>query len=633
MKKKLIIFGVSCIFIIALLFVYKSQEKIKTIKSERQLLNIYEQSEEKFLTMIERILGLPFSLFYDGEYYGKGKYVNDVIMESEKTCTNCVESSSKNDYSKTNVQVEDVDEADIIKTDGNYIYSISADNVVITNVKNPKKVEIVSKINDSSIPNDLLLYKEKLVVISYNNTGNRSTLVKIYDIKDKSKPVLLKSFEIDGSYFTTRCIDGKLYVFSKGELQKNNNKVNRTYKEDSVAKEIPLNKIKYLKDNPTNKQTFIAEVDLSKLDDIHLSSYLVDLSNAYISKDNVYLLNVIYQDEVSLKSLFSWGGVIGFFASLDDTYISKTQIYKFEIDKKKGVVFKATTQVDGHTINQYSLDEKDNNLRIALETDDGSNIAIFDKKLKLLGETEVVAKGEKMYASRFIGDKAYFVTFKNTDPLFVVDLANVRKPKVLGELKIPGYSTYLHPFDENHLIGIGIDTTEEVRRDVNGKVISSWTSITGMKMSLFDISNIGKPKEVSKTTIGDSETSSAILTNPKALLFSKEKNLLAIPVDNYQKNFQIEGTEDDYSGEDAYIDYEDGQIVEGYWVYHVDLDKGFALKGSILHEKEKKDYYNYILLRGVYINNNLFTISENEIKVHKLDDLSEISSLKIKECK
>ena len=449
----------------------------------------------------------------------------------------------------------------------------------------------------------------------------------------------MKSFELYEPYYTTRCIDGKLYVFSQGYLRENKEKVDRRYKEDNHTKELNLKDIKYIKNNISDSQTLIAEVDLNQISNIKLTSYLIDISNAYVSKNNIYLLNEAYRNQLKITSLFTWKGVIGFFESLVnyiedyDEYEEKTQIYKFKIDQKKGVSLTNTTIIEGTTINQYSLDEKDGNLRIALETDDGTKIAILDKNLKLLGETDEVAEGENMYASRFIGDKAYLVTYLNTDPLFVVDLSDVKNPKVLGELKIPGYSTYLHPYDDNHIIGIGMDSEEEINRDSNGNVISSWARITGMKMCLFDVSDITNPKEIAKTKIGDSRTASAILTNPKALLFSKEKELLAIPVNNYEEDIDIQSSTSNEDEIDDYVSYNKNYISEGYFVYNINLKDGFTLKGTITHEKNntKDNYYYYRtkLLRGLYIENNLYTISEEYIKVNELKDLKEVSSLNI----
>ena len=636
------IFGGILIIILCISWVVLVENsEIKTIRSEKQLHDFYEQNEYASMSLFKRALLLPFSIFYDDDAYrpiGGAKYWAEEDYDAVNTIetTKGTDSTTK-DYSKTNIQVEGVDEADIIKTDGDYIYSISENKVVITNVKNSKKIKIESTItNGSSIPMDLIVYKDTLVVISSNEVKSyyeQNTLVSIYDIRTKSKPKLEKSFELKEPYYTTRCIDGQLYVFSKGYLRESNKKIERTYIEDSKTKEISLNQIKYIKDDPSVIQTLIAEVNLNAPRDVRVNSFLMDISNAYVSKNNIYLLNDDYDtDRVKISSLFSWKGVIGFFESLDYNYEPKTKIYKFEMHKSKGVVLKNTAKVDGSIVNQYSLDEKDDYLRIALETNEGTRIAILDYRLKLVGETEKVASGERMYASRFMGNKAYLVTYKNTDPLFVVDLSNNKKPKVMGELKIPGYSTYLHPYDETHLIGIGMDTEEEIIRDDDGRVINNWTTITGMKMCLFDVSDINNPKEVAKTTIGDRRTVSAVLTNPKALLFSKKKNLLAIPVNNYDEDVYIESSDTYEEEEYSYYNYNKPYVAEGYFVYNINLKDGFNLKGIINHEKIKTRYSYYSnsrLLRGLYIDNNLYTVSEGYIKVNDLKDLKEINSLNI----
>ena len=646
MKKGNLILSVILIIILFIsgICIYSKNSQIKTIKSEKQLLQIYEADYGE-IPFVEKMITLPFSLLFNDNYHYKTRYygrnydlVEDAVNDAESTKT-IGEVSTTRDYSKTNIQVEGVDEADIIKTNGNYIYSLSGNNVVITNTKDENNIKIDSMINlESAVPNDLLLYKDLLVVFATKQTGryvNQETLVEIYNIKDSKNPKLVKSFELYENYYTTRCIDGRLYVFSKGTLRKDKDTINRKYKEDNKTKELELDNIKYLKNNIDSVQTLIAELDLNSLGDITLNSYLIDISNAYVSKNNIYLLDRDYDyDRVSISSLFSLKGVFGLFESVERDYLEKTRIYKFSIDKKKGVSFVANTTVEGSILNQYSVDEKDDNLRIALDGEDGTRISIFDKKLNLLGETDSVAEDERMYASRFTGDKAYLITYRNTDPLFVVDLSDVKNPLIMGELKIPGYSTYLHPYDETHLIGIGMDTEEHVNRDSDGKVLSTWTTITGMKMCLFDVSDITNPKEISKTTIGDRRTVSAILTNPKALLFSKEKNLLAIPVNNYEEDFEVT-TSDSYEDEiNNYTSYNKNRVSEGYFVYDINLTDGFNLKGTIKHDNTNYNgyYYSYYrskLLRGLYIDDNLYTVSENNIKVNKLSDLEEIDSIKI----
>lgn len=236
-----------------------------------------------------------------------------------------------------------------------------------------------------------------------------------------------------------------------------------------------------------------------------------------------------------------------------------------------------------------------------------------------------------MYSSRFIGDKAYFVTYQTVDPLFVIDLSDPTKPRALGELKIPGYSTYLHPYDENHIIGIGMETEENVVRNSSGKVIRTTSTIVGMKMALFDISDVSNPVQVSSTVIGDRRTTSAILTNPKALLFSKEKELIAIPINNFAEDFGISSTTANYASMvNSYTNYAKPYVSEGYAVYRINVQDGFSLKGVITHDKTvTKNYWRNSskLLRGLYIDQDLFTVSETGIKVNDLDSLTLKSEL------
>lgn len=663
--------------IISVVYINNDNSELKKIKSDKELSKMYEGDNSIIKNTVLNIFTMPFSIgnwrhrYYNYEYdynprfnnvystsdsdvsegvftVPTGNYGQLSTKSSSSSILNSLKSSSRN-YSTTNIQVENVDEADVTKTDGNYIYSISGDNVIITNVMNPKDIKKIATIQstDSSIPEDLILYKNQLIVIattnkksSYSNY-NSNTIVKIYDIKQKNKPILLKKYELCEPYYTSRCINNELYVIASGNLRKENDEIVTYYEEDDIKKEIGLDNIKYLKDVKTNKQTLISIVDLNNTKkDINVSSYLIDISNAYVSENSIYLLDEKYDYGdygISIKSLFGIKGAIGpFLYENDEDSGYKTEIYKFDITTDGNVTYNTKTKIRGKTINQYSLDESNGHLRVALYDSDGSRVVIFNEKLQKIGISKYVAKGETMYSSRFMNNKVYLVTYRTTDPLFVIDLSNEKQPKVLGELKIPGYSTYLHPYDENHLIGIGMETEEVVNKNVNGRVISTTSRIIGMKMALFDVSDVNKPKQISSTVIGDSRTTSAILTNPKALLFSKEKNLIAIPVNNYNEDFKIDSYNDSYSSMvSSYTNYNKQYIAEGYFVYNIDIRNGFALKGVITHEastqSKKSSYYKSSkLLRGLYIDNNLYTISENAIKVNELKNLQLIDELKIK---
>lgn len=645
-KALIVILIIAIIIAVITIVCNKDDTELKTVKSKQELLKIYEGDNSDLQELLARIFCMPFSMFYHNyDVIEKVDNTWSIGIDSVGSTESSSSSSNTKDYSTTNIQVENVDEADIVKTDGDYIYSISEDNVIITDVKDPKQPKVVATIQseDDDIPEDIILYKDKLVVIStkgnqtqryyYNNRMN--TVVKIYNITSREKPVLTKSYEMYEPYYTSRCVDNVLYVISSGNLRKEDDEIVVGYNEDNMEKEMSIDKIKYLKDVKTTKQTLISTVDLNnETADIKLDSYLMNISNAYVSENAIYLLNQKYNNDskIPIKLLFGFKGVFGLedYYEMDSESGYYTEIYKFDI--KENVEYKAKTKVKGKTINQYSLDEKDNHLRIALYDNDGSRVAIFDEDLKQIGISDNVAKGEKMYSSRFIGDKVYFVTYKTIDPLFVMDLSNETKPKVLGKLKIPGYSTYLHPYDENHIIGIGMETKEIINRNSNGKVISTTAKVVGMKMALFDVSNVNSPVQISSVVIGDSRTTSAILTNPKALLFSKEKSLIAIPVNNYSQDFEVTSSNNYETMINNYTKYGKPYNAEGYFVYNINVQDGFKLKGVITHEKTNATYYysNSKLLRGLYIDNNLYTVSETMIKVNELDSLKAVGELKLK---
>lgn len=182
-----------------------------------------------------------------------------------------------------------------------------------------------------------------------------------------------------------------------------------------------------------------------------------------------------------------------------------------------------------------------------------------------------------------------------------------------------------------------METEENIRRDSTGRVIGTTSTIVGMKMALFDVSDVNNPITVSSVVIGDKRTTSAILTNPKALLFSKERNLIAIPVNNYTEDFSVINSADTYSGMiNSYKYYNKSYISEGYLVYDISPENGINLKGTITHENTRNvsrptySYYtNSRLLRGLYIEENLYTVSETAVKVNKLENLEQISELKI----
>jgi len=252
------------------------------------------------------------------------------------------------------------------------------------------------------------------------------------------------------------------------------------------------------------------------------------------------------------------------------------------------------------------MDEKDGYFRIATtdskswsSEDNTNNLYVLNENLEIVGKVEGLAPGERIYSVRFMGNRAYMVTFVQTDPLFVIDLSEPTNPIVLGELKIPGYSKYLHPYDETHLIGFGEDT-----KLVNygyGDVVTT----DGMKMSLFDVTDPSDPKEMYTEKIGGKGTYSELLYNHKALLFSKEKNIIAFPISITEENYNV--------------------TFQGAIVYGLTLNKGFELKGKISNTANELDKYYSVnsVQRIIYIGDTLYTLSNSLIKATDMNTMKE----------
>ena len=224
-------------------------------------------------------------------------------------------------------------------------------------------------------------------------------------------------------------------------------------------------------------------------------------------------------------------------------YSQRTEIYSIAISGPS-FTLAAAGNVTGTVMNQYSMDEYNGYFRIATTSYDYSstsytsaqqnNLYILDSNLQVVGKIENLASGEELHSARFIADRCYLVTFNQIDPLFVVDLTQPTNPMVLGNLTIPGYSDFLQPYDATHLIGIGQDVNASIdanKVETPGAVY--YTAVLGLKISLFDVSNVANPKETSSIVIGDSGTTSEALTDPKAILFDASRNLLVLPVELY----------------------------------------------------------------------------------------------------
>lgn len=614
--------------------------------------------------LISMLAALPEEEMHYATERASGALESDVMMGGAPTATNAqlevkYDGAGAADYSGTNVQVEGVDEADIVKTDGSYIYLVNGRRVVIAKAYPAEDMQITASLdftgNNSFSPLEMYVDGQDMIVIGYVNryaagpepyidiyppAYYRSTVKAIiYDISDKTNIKQVRELELDGSYVSSRKIGSAFYLLANKGIYYN--PLARTVEEprpvyrDTAAggeyAEIDYSQIRCFPDFSRPNYLIVAGVNLQRPEEkADISTYLGSGDNIYASMENLYVAVSEYKYEVPENSdIMILPGSSGFSNS-------KTKIYKFALNDGK-LSYSASGEVPGIVLNQFSMDEYNDCFRIATTSGDTwrndeytskNNLYTLDSGLNILGRLEGIAPGEKIYSVRFIGSRGYMVTFKTVDPFFVIDLKEPSRPAILGALKIPGYSDYLHPYDENHIIGFGKETIE-IGQKGDGAAGDTAAYYTGMKMAIFDVTDVSNPLEMYKETIGDRGTYSELLNNHKALLFAKDKNLMAFPV----SVMEVQGDK----VQDGYPVY--GEFVyQGAYVYNIDLADGFLLKGRITHlteeDYQKSGNYWYDsdknVERIIYIGDVLYTLSGKYIKASNLHGLTEIGTLEIK---
>jgi len=571
---------------------------------------------------------------YNGRYWGELMVMESTTADSlSAPLAGGMQKSSdgaSNDYSGTNVQVEGVDEADMVKTDGKYLYVISGENVVIIDAYPAEDAEKLSETNVGMYSSEMFVNGDKLVLFGYDYYGE--TKVLIYDITDRENPELEEELLVDGYYINSRMIGDYVYLIAseptyywlEGDVPL---PAVRDDEPEVLKQEVSCNTVQYFDDIPQQYSfTTVVSIDLG---DNEVSSELFLTGSAedmYVSQDNIYVIHTDYGYDAGLAEM---AVEISTGISIVPEYHERTIVHKLSIEDGD-VEYVGRGEVPGHVLNQFSMDEYDGHFRIATtlgnvarnaeQATSVNNLYVLDENLELVGSLEDLAPGEKIYSARFMGERAYVVTFRKVDPLFVIDLSDHENPEILGKLKIPGYSDYLHPYDENHVIGLGKDTVPADEGDF------SWYQ--GVKLSLFDVTDVENPKEISVVTIGDRGTDSYALQDHRAFLFSKEKNLLVIPV------LLAEIHEEQYP--EGLPPYASGDYTfQGAYVFSVSPEDGFGLKGRISHMEdedafEKSGYYfgsDYSVMRSLYMDDVLYTISGMKVKMNYLDNLREVNEV------
>ena len=490
-------------------------------------------------------------------------------------------------FSDTNVRTEGVGEADIVKTDGSYLYTLKANSqeISIVDIRSDQmKVVSCISLNENFQASEFYLSDQKLFVLgNMQNTQVDSdsktlyrgscTRIQTYDLADINNPKSIGTVDQSGYYRTSRFKDGYLYVFSD------------YYIYDTITKKdypsyVPLVGDNLLKQSdiylPTNhaadQYLVVSSVSASSPDKAaDQKAVMSENGEVYVSENNIYIY------EYTNSSI------------LADNLAAKNQTILRKLSYNKGKLSgSAQGKVKGYLNDSFSIDEYDNTLRLVTtvthnvgSSSQSNAVYVLDADLKTIGKIEDLAKNEQVYSARFLGDTGYFVTYEQTDPLFSVDFSDPENPKILGKLKIPGFSEYLHFYSDNLLLGIGMDTDE------NGIT-------NGVKISMFDISDPSDVKEVSKYTL-DQYYYSDVFSDYRAALVDPEKNLIGFP---------LSGSANQY-------------VILSY-----DKDQGFQVQ-----MQEEVNGNSYLGTRGVYANDKFYVINGNAIEAYRMGDYVKIDDL------
>lgn len=492
-------------------------------------------------------------------------------------------------YSKTNLQEAGVDEADIIKTDGKYLYVMKATGSVRMIRAEGKTLEVEGTIMLEALnetPQEMYVDGDILNLIV---TGSRTTLdsddtqedtytantenytkIYTYDISDRSVPQLRGTVKQKGTYSTSRKNGDVIYLFTQFYPQINDVSQIDTYIPAVNGARLESGDIYLPEYQDTSSYLVVSSVSNRRPDEVIDKKAIVSAAdNFYVSNDNIYIANA------------NWGS--------DATM---TQILKFSCQKGK-IRAKGAADLKGFLNDSFSMNEYNDYLRIVLTDYSGETqtnaLYVLDDALEVCGSITDIAEGEEIRSARFLGDTGYFVTFKETDPLFSVDLSNPADPKVLGELKITGFSSYLHFYGENKLLGVGNEVDPETG------------AYTGIKLAMFDVSDPSNVKQLHKFVIKDTYDC-PLFYDYKAAMIDTEKNVFGFMCDS------------------------------SYMIFRYDEEKGFE---NVFTENLGNSYYGSSYngtqgIRGCFIDNSFYLIGGGQIRIYDMaDDYKEVGRLEL----
>ncbi len=560
------------------------------------------------------------------------------------------------DYSTTNVQEIGVDEPDIIKTDGSRILAVGGGYLHYVDLSDgfPRLTDSLAL--DRGWGHQLVMAGDRLLVLS---TGDRYgvaprmapnvwtedlslpyvevTLISEVDISDPDHLRVVRDLYLDGNYVTARLVDdtvrvvirsqptGLEFEYPRGsglraerEAAEHNRRV---IEESSEENWLPY----YVLESRERGRLQVSEGTLVECTDVHVPEEFSGLGMTSIV--TIDLADGLRPGPSA--AIFSQGETV--YASADSLYIATnqwwdpwvlaeeerlrraerwtTEIHRFDISDPDDVEYRASGAVPGYLLNQWAMSEHDGYVRVA-STDAGTFwgfgperasesfvtvLAERDGELVTVGQVDDLGRGERIYAVRYIGNIGFVVTFRQIDPLYTLDLSDPRRPEVLGELKIPGYSAYLHPVGDDLLLGVGQDAT------LGGRQL-------GAQVSLFDISDLKDPERIDRITFGNGN--SEVEYDHHAFLFWARAGLAMIPVQQWSWD-EFKGTEEWFAGVVA---------------VRIDPADGLDEMGTITHRPDD-DYYDWYdqVRRSLVVDEVIYTMSEQGLKANALEDLDELA--------
>jgi uncharacterized secreted protein with C-terminal beta-propeller domain len=564
------------------------------------------------------------------------------------------------DYSTTNVQEAGVDEPDIVKTDGTRIVAVAQGVLYYVDVSGSNPELLGSLRLEDGWAQEMLLSGDTLLVMSrtnhwdvpvrlapeiwnpdYPQYGSGISVLSEIDISNPEDMRVVKTLFVDGSYLSARMVGdtarvvvdayptGLEFVYPTGSglrAERDAERANRKVIEESTIDNwLPYFVLEEKRGNRTFtteglllecEQTFapqefsglgtlsVLTINLSEgLEPVDAVGLFADGDTVYASQDSLYVATQRWQD---------WSVLEGDDAT-DAFEGVTTEIHQFDISGESATAYVASGEVEGFLLNQWAMSEYNGDLRVATtsepewwgwQNDSASEsfvkvLRADDGVLEQIGEVGELGRGERIYSVRYMGETAYVVTFRQTDPLYTIDLSNPKAPRVLGELKILGYSAYLHPMGDDLLLGIGQDADE------NGRT-------KGTQVAVFDVSDPANPKRIHKMTFEDGW--SEVEYDHRAFLYWPATGLTMLPVQAWSWE---DGREDWFAGAIGVIADRDG-IEDVGIVTHIEHKNGIA-EGEYWYDGQAQ------IRRSIVIGELVYTLSERGLKASNLDDLTDVA--------